>query len=53
MKTYCKDYLSKDHSKINLSEDISCCLLLLIEKYNETNNSSKEDFSVFLLNSLN
>ena len=53
MKTYCKDYLSKDHSKINLTEDISCCLLLLIEKYNETNNSSKEDFSIFLLNSLN
>ena len=53
MKTYCKDYLLKAHSKINLNEDISCCLFLLIEKYNETNNSSRKYFSNFLLNSLN
>lgn len=54
MKTYCKDYLSKSHSKIDLSEDISCCLFLLIEKYNESNNnSSRKEFSNFLLHSLN
>ena len=54
MKTYCKDYLSKNHSKIDLSEDISCCLFLLIEKYDEANNnSSRKAFSNFLLHSLN
>ena len=54
MKTYCKDYLSKNHSNINLSKDISCCLLLLIEKYTETNNNSQiEEFSSFLLHTLN
>ena len=54
MKTYCQDYLSKSHSKIDLSEDVSCCLFILIEKYNETNNnSSRKDFSNFLVHSLN
>ena len=54
MKTYCKDYLLKNHSTIDLSEDISCCLFLLIEKYNESNNnSSKKEFSFFLLHTLN
>ena len=54
MKTFCKDYLSKNHSKIDLAENISCCLFLLIEKYNEANNnSSRKEFSKFLLNSLN
>ena len=54
MKTYCKDYLSINHSKINLSKDISCCLFLLIEKYNEANNNSLyEEFSLFLIHSLN
>ena len=54
MKTYCKDYLSINHSKINLSKDVSCCLFLLIEKYNEINNNSlNEEFSLFLIHSLN
>ena len=54
MKTYCIDYLSKTHSKIDITQDISCCLFALIEKYNETkNNSSKNDFSNFLVYSLN
>ena len=54
MKTYCEDYLSKNHSKLNVSQDISCCLFLLIEKYNEANNNqSRKDFSFFLLHTLN
>ena len=54
MKTYCKDYLSINHSKINLSQDVSCCLFLLIEKYIEANNNSLyEEFSLFLIHSLN
>ena len=54
MKTYCEDYLLKTHSKKNISQNVSCCLLLLIERYNETNNNlSSEDFTYFLLNTLN
>ena len=54
MKTYCKDYLSINHSKINLSQDVSCCLFLLIEIYNEANNNSlNEEYSQFLIHSLN
>ena len=54
MKTYCKDYLSINHSKKNLSQDVSCCLFLLIEIYNEANNNSlNEEYSLFLIHSLN
>ena len=54
MLTYCKDYLSSNHTKINIAKDISCCLFLLIEKYDETKNIfSKKNFSSFLLHTLN
>ena len=54
MITYCKDYLSINHNKINIDQGISCCLFLLIEKYEETfNYSSKKHFSGFLLRTLN
>ena len=54
MLTYCKDYLSSNHSKINITKDISCCLFLLFEKYEETLNFfSKKNFGSFLLSTLN
>ena len=54
MKTFCKDYLSINHSKINISQDISCCLFLLIEKYEETiNNLYHKRYAGFLLRTLN
>ena len=54
MKTYCQDYLSINHRKINLSKEIACCLFILIEKYEETlNNFSKKNYAHFLINTLN
>ena len=32
----CDNYFSKDHGKINLSKDITCCLAFLLEKYDES-----------------
>ena len=32
----CENYFSKDHGKINLSKDITCCLAFLFEKYDES-----------------
>ena len=54
MIAYCKDYLSISHNKINIDKGVSCCLFLLIEKYEETFNFlSKKNYSGFLLRTLN
>ena len=54
MITYCSDYLSSNHSKINITKDIPCCLFFLIEKYDETLNFfQKKNFGSFLLRTLN
>ena len=44
MKLYCDNYFSETHEKINMSKDISCCLGLLIEKYDESELFSLQNY---------
>ena len=54
MKTYCQDYLSINHTKINISQEIACCILILIEKYEESlNNFSQKYYAGFLVRTFN
>jgi len=54
MKLYCNNYFSKEHEKINLSKDISCCLGLLLEKYDESElYSSQKSYAGFLVRTFN
>ena len=54
MKTYCEDYFSIKHTKLDISKEIACCLFLLIEKYDQSfANLSQKDFAGFLLRTLN
>ena len=54
MITYCKKYLSVNHSKINISQGVSCCLFFLIEKYDEAVNCfNQKRYAGFLLRTLN
>ena len=54
MKLYCDNYFSKEHEKINLSKDISCCLGLLLEKYDESElYSLQKSYGGFLVRTIN
>ena len=54
MKLYCDNYFSKEHDKINLSKDISCCLGLLLEKYDESElYSLQKSYAGFLVRTIN
>ena len=54
MKLYCNDFFSKKHDKINLSNDISCCLGLLLEKYDESElYSLQKSYAGFLVRTIN
>ena len=54
MKLLCSNYFSLDHDKINLSKDISCCLSLLLEKYDESElYSLHNSYGGFLVRTLN
>jgi hypothetical protein len=54
MKLYCNNYFSKEHEKINLSKDISCCLCLLLEKYDESElYSFQKSYAGFLVRTFN
>lgn len=54
MKLYCNNYFSKEHEKINLSQSISCCLGLLIEKYDESElYSYQKSYAGFFLRTIN
>jgi hypothetical protein len=54
MKLYCDNYFSKEHEKINLSQSISCCLGLLLEKYDESElYSYQKSYAGFFLRTIN
>ena len=54
MKLYCENYFSFNHEKINMSKDISCCLGLLLEKYNESELFSlQKSYGGFLVRTIN
>ena len=54
MKLYCDNYFSKIHGKINMSKDISCCLGLLFEKYDESELFSLQNsYAGFLVRTIN
>ena len=54
MKLFCSNFFSNTHEKINLSKDISCCLGLLLEKYDESElYSFQNSYAGFLVRTLN